>query len=74
MKKETVIRAWRDEEFRRSLTDRERAMLPDHPAGLPSVMDDETLASVTGGCGTFNESCMNTSSLASCSAQGDTCI
>jgi mersacidin/lichenicidin family type 2 lantibiotic len=34
MKKEHVIRAWRDPEYRASLSEAERAALPDHPAGL----------------------------------------
>jgi mersacidin/lichenicidin family type 2 lantibiotic len=29
-----VIRAWKDEEYRASLSDAQRAMLPEHPAGL----------------------------------------
>lgn len=50
MKKIDVIRAWRDEEYRNSLTPEELASLPENPAGLP-VMDDSVLRSVTGGCG-----------------------
>jgi len=29
-----IIRAWKDEEYRLSLTEAERAALPKHPAGL----------------------------------------
>jgi mersacidin/lichenicidin family type 2 lantibiotic len=29
-----IIRAWKDEEYRSSLSDAERALLPDNPAGL----------------------------------------
>lgn len=50
MKKETMIRAWRDEEFRASLSDAELAELPEHPAGLLDV-DDDMLRSVGGGLG-----------------------
>ncbi len=48
MKKETMIRAWRDEEFRASLSAAELAELPEHPAGLLDV-DDDLLRSVSGG-------------------------
>jgi mersacidin/lichenicidin family type 2 lantibiotic len=35
-----IVRAWKDEEFRLSLTDDQRAMLPSHPAG-PIEFDEE---------------------------------
>ena len=35
-----IVRAWKDEEFRLSLTDDQRAMLPSHPAG-PIDLDEE---------------------------------
>lgn len=28
-----IIRAWKDEEYRVSLSDEQRALLPEHPAG-----------------------------------------
>ena len=36
---EDVIRAWKDEEFRQSLSDAQRAQLPDHPAGAIEMSD-----------------------------------
>jgi mersacidin/lichenicidin family type 2 lantibiotic len=51
MKKIDVVRAWRDEEYRNSLTEAERASLPENPAGL-AVVEDSVLQSITGGCGT----------------------
>ncbi len=36
-----VIRAWKDEEYRLSLSDAERAQLPVHPAGLVELQDAE---------------------------------
>lgn len=36
-----VIRAWKDEEYRLSLSDAERAQLPAHPAGLVELQDAE---------------------------------
>ena len=51
-KKIDVVRAWRDEEYRNSLTQEERASLPENPAGL-AVINDSVLRSVTGGCATM---------------------
>ncbi len=49
MKRKDVIRAWRDGEFYSSLTDEQRAAMPESPA---SVIDlgDEVLANISGGC------------------------
>jgi mersacidin/lichenicidin family type 2 lantibiotic len=60
-KKIDVVRAWRDEEYRNSLTEEERASLPENPAGV-AVIQDSVLASITGGCGTpttFVSSCVH---------------
>jgi mersacidin/lichenicidin family type 2 lantibiotic len=46
-----IIRAWKDEEYRLSLTDAERAMLPDNPAGLIQL-EDEEMKAVLGAHGT----------------------
>jgi mersacidin/lichenicidin family type 2 lantibiotic len=43
-----IIRAWKDEEYRLSLTEEQRALLPDNPAGLPELSDSD-LESVAGG-------------------------
>jgi mersacidin/lichenicidin family type 2 lantibiotic len=43
-----IIRAWKDEEYRSSLSDAERILLPDHPAGLIELTKAE-LDKVTGG-------------------------
>ena len=48
MTKKDIIRAWKDAEYRRSLSEAERAMLPEHPAGLVDLTDAE-LATVAGG-------------------------
>lgn len=50
MKKNKVIEAWRNEEYFLSLSEEERAGLPEHPSG-PTAIGDEILRSVTGGCG-----------------------
>jgi len=43
-----TIRAWKDEDFRLSLSEAERALLPEHPAGSVELSDDE-LGVVAGG-------------------------
>jgi len=39
-----VIRAWKDEEYRMGLSDDERALLPDNPAGLVEFVDRQAAA------------------------------
>ena len=34
---EEIIRAWKDEAFRNSLTEEQRAQLPEHPAGAVEI-------------------------------------
>jgi mersacidin/lichenicidin family type 2 lantibiotic len=43
-----IIRAWKDEEYRDSLSEAERAALPQHPAGQIELSDTE-LETVAGG-------------------------
>jgi mersacidin/lichenicidin family type 2 lantibiotic len=43
-----IIRAWKDEGYRNSLSEAERAALPPHPAGLMTLTDEE-LGAVAGG-------------------------
>jgi mersacidin/lichenicidin family type 2 lantibiotic len=43
-----IVRAWKDAEYRKNLSDVQRAQLPTNPAGLVELMDDE-LDSVAGG-------------------------
>jgi mersacidin/lichenicidin family type 2 lantibiotic len=66
MTRDQIIRAWKDADYRESLGESERSMLPEHPAGLIRL-DDEELESAAGGetlfgldfCGSiFN--CQNT--------------
>ena len=45
-----VIRAWKDPEFRRGLSEEEQAALPENPAGAIELTDDE-LETVAGGHG-----------------------
>ena len=53
MKKQTltvqdIIRAWKDKNFRDSLSEEQRKQLPTNPAGLVEI-DDEQLVKVAGG-------------------------
>lgn len=50
MAKVDIIRAWKDEEYRASLSDAERALLPANPAGLIEL-DDEQMRKVLGAGG-----------------------
>ncbi|WP_224368064.1 mersacidin/lichenicidin family type 2 lantibiotic [Hyalangium versicolor] len=62
MKRETIIRAWKDPEFRASLTPEERSALPDCPAGPAFTdLDESELADAVGGAGyylDFDEGCI----------------
>lgn len=71
-KKIDVVRAWRDEEYRNSLTEEERASLPESPAGLATI-NDSVLRSVTGGCATMMT--LTCWSYCDCnSTRGDSCV
>lgn len=48
MSQENIIRAWKDENFRQQLSERERDLLPAHPAGLIELTDAD-LGAVAGG-------------------------
>lgn len=48
MNKFDIIRAWKDEFFRKSLNSDQQALLPEHPAGK-IVLSDEEMAKVNGG-------------------------
>jgi mersacidin/lichenicidin family type 2 lantibiotic len=45
-----IIRAWKDEAYRQSLSDSERAQLPANPAGLIELTEDD-LEAIAGGNG-----------------------
>jgi mersacidin/lichenicidin family type 2 lantibiotic len=48
MSQENIIRAWKDADFRHSLSEKERELLPEHPAGSVELTDTE-LSKVAGG-------------------------
>jgi mersacidin/lichenicidin family type 2 lantibiotic len=56
MSHQDIIRAWKDEEYRNSLSDAERAQLPENPAGLIELPDEE-LDAVAGGCSYLTGTC-----------------
>lgn len=45
-----IIRAWKDEEYRMSLSEEECSLLPDNPAGLMELSNTE-LENIVGGAG-----------------------
>jgi mersacidin/lichenicidin family type 2 lantibiotic len=50
MKKEQIIRAWKDPEYRASLTSEERAALPECPSGRSMTeLDESELLGAVGG-------------------------
>jgi mersacidin/lichenicidin family type 2 lantibiotic len=54
MKRETVVRAWKDPEFRASLTSEERSALPESPAGEAfTELEEHDLAEAVGGALNF---------------------
>jgi mersacidin/lichenicidin family type 2 lantibiotic len=48
MKKEKILRAWRDPEFRESLTAEELTLLPEHPASAIELRDEQLTVAVGG--------------------------
>lgn len=43
-----IIRAWKDSEYRDSLTEEQKAQLPDNPAGTIHLTDEQ-MGTITGG-------------------------
>lgn len=41
MSTEDIIRAWKDEDYRRCLTPEQQASLPPHPAGTVELCDED---------------------------------
>lgn len=56
MSHKNIIRAWKDEDFRNSLSATERALMPEHPAGLVELSDAE-LEAAAGGKYQLTENC-----------------
>lgn len=50
MKRETIVRAWKDPEFRAGLSSEERSALPESPAGEAfTELNEQDLADAVGG-------------------------
>ncbi len=47
-KKIDIVKAWKDEAYRASLSEAERAILPDNPAGVVELSEEE-LEGIAGG-------------------------
>ncbi|MCP6760156.1 MAG: mersacidin/lichenicidin family type 2 lantibiotic [Fischerella sp. CENA71] len=50
MSQQDIIRAWKDAEFRESLSEEQRSQLPKNPAGIDEI-PDESLETIVGGRG-----------------------
>ncbi len=48
MKDVDIVRAWKDETYRDSLSPEQRMMLPEHPAGMIELIEED-LNAVNGG-------------------------
>jgi len=53
MSKGDIVRAWRDVEYRQSLSAEEQALLPEHPAGAIELADED-LPRVAGAFATWS--------------------
>ncbi len=50
MKKELIVRAWKDPVFRATLSPEQRAALPDNPSGRSlTELEEDQLLGITGG-------------------------
>jgi mersacidin/lichenicidin family type 2 lantibiotic len=52
-----IIRAWKDEEYRNSLSEEQRSQLPENPAGMVELSDQEMETFMGGGDNHFGMSC-----------------
>ena len=59
MSNQDIIRAWKDEDYRLSLSEAERAVLPEHPAGLIELAGAE-IDGVAGEAGGIQQVYTNT--------------
>jgi mersacidin/lichenicidin family type 2 lantibiotic len=70
-----IIRAWKDKKYRMSLTEEQRSLLPDNPAGLAGMeLSDDNLENIVGGDGSKSHVVAVTVCIASSFAKGTLCI
>lgn len=48
-----VVRSWKDEDYRLSLSSAEQALLPDNPVGNVTELTDDQMENLAGGSGGF---------------------
>jgi mersacidin/lichenicidin family type 2 lantibiotic len=60
-----IIRAWKDESYRLSLTAAEQAALPANPAGIVELSDAQ-LGAVNGAAGYCTQYCTNKTACSGC--------
>jgi mersacidin/lichenicidin family type 2 lantibiotic len=65
-----IIRAWKDEEYRNSLSEEQRAQLPENPAGMVELADEEMEIMAGGG----SKRCGNTGGPRGCNTNRFPCI
>lgn len=70
MSHEDIVRAWKDEEYRNSLSEEQRAQLPENPAGMIELADEEMEAMAGGGKGNRD----NTSGPRGCNTNRIPCV
>lgn len=73
MLKNDIIRAWRDPRYRMSLSSEAKARLPEHPAGVVELSDEDVTAA-TGGEGSTSVCFCPTSRLTTCCTEGTACF
>jgi mersacidin/lichenicidin family type 2 lantibiotic len=69
MSRFNIIHAWKDAEYRRSLSEAERVQLPDHPAGTIELADAD-LDAIDGGISSPAPQCSEGNFCPTC---GDMC-
>lgn len=73
MKKDEIIRAWRDPDYFFSLSDDQRAGLPANPAGMVELSEDALLNVMGASHGTCYQSCHFTAECCTCPGGSGCC-
>lgn len=63
-----IVRAWKDEDYRNSLTDAQRSQLPENPAGVIDMTDKEMEAINGASFASWLCNCSNISRVMNCLA------
>lgn len=74
MKKNDIVSAWRDEDAFLNLSEQDRAQMPEHPAGIRTLRDDELKGLVGAAEGTHYSFCDPTASWCDDCGPGDILI